>query len=99
MGGKVFFFFLDPQFPAVIHPQKTNYVKSFCGETLDIVSVRKVDLRLPVSEGMSMSSPLVFDPATTFQGLHIATPFIGHYNQGPSLQKRTKEVLETRPCS
>jgi len=92
-------FILDHHFTSVCDPHKTNDVKSFCGETLDIVSVGKVDLRLPVSEGMSLSSPLVFDPATTFQGLHIETPFVGHYNQDPSLQKRTKEVLETRPCS
>ena len=91
--------FLDPHFTSVINPHKTNDVKSFCGVMFDIISVGKVDLRLPVSEGMSMSSPLVFDPATTFQGLHIETPFVGHYNQGPSRQKRTKEVLETRPRS
>ena len=92
-------FFLDSHFTSVCDPHKTNSVKSFCGETLDVVAVGKVDLRLPVSEGMSLSSPLVFDPATTFQGLHIETPFVGHYNQDPSLQKRTKEVLKTRPRS
>ena len=43
-------FFLDSHFTSVCDPHKTNDVKSFCGETLDIVSVGKVDLRLPVSE-------------------------------------------------
>ena len=92
-------FTLDHHFTSVCDPHKTNDVKSFCGVMFDIVSVGKVDLRLPVSEGMSMSSPLVFNPATTFQGLHIATPFVGHYNQGPSLQKRIEGFFESRPCS